>query len=306
MRGIDFAQHTVVPTPDQWAKIDADGYGDFVIIGVGNLNQWKRNAQIESALKAGKNPEGYIYLNAGRAESQMAEACVNLDREGYDLPFLWPDIEERGNLPKEQMVPILQRCVNIGVQAGYDRANRQGIYTGAWWWVPNTNNATAFADMALWTANYNTDLNGVYHPEWPIDFSWYVPYGGWVGLERATRRDTRQYRGTYDLHGVNVDLCWRNDQWKEEELDAEGLIDILEGMTPDQKNRFYKHGMKHADIDIFNPPADVPGFPHPTDEQWNHYVKDKLAAAGGAAGGGAHTHEADDWFTGHDHGDVDG
>lgn len=227
----------------------------------------------------------------GRAEQQTEEALRNLEREGYDLPFIWPDIEEARGYSHEQVIASLRRCVAINADAGYGRQTKQGIYTGRWWWVPNTGNSAAFGDMALWTAYYNTDSAGNWHDDWPIDFSWYQPYGGWYDLPRPTRRDTRQYRGTYNLHGVNVDLNWRDDAWQgEDELDAEGLIALLESMTPDQRNRAYKAGLKQAIIDIFNPPADAP---QPlTDEAWNHYVKDKLAslASSGGGGEGDHTH----------------
>jgi len=237
MRGIDYAQYTVTIDPWQWEAIDEAGYGDFVIIGIGDLNVFRRNRQIESALRAGKRPEGYVYLNAGRAEAQTEEALINLEREGYDIPFLWPDIEERGPLSVSSMVPILKRCVAINEAAGFDRLTKQGIYTGRWWWVPNTGNAADFADMALWTAYYNTNAAGAWQPDWPIDFAWYQSYGGWTGLPRWERRDTRQYRGTFDLHGVNVDLCWRHDKWKGIDDDMstpEALLKAAKAMNREQ------------------------------------------------------------------------
>jgi hypothetical protein len=238
VRGIDFAQFTHVPQPHQWELVDASGFGDFVIIGIGDLNVLRRNAQIESALEAGKRPEGYIYLHMGTAEAQMTEAVRNLEREGYDCPFLWPDIEETRGFSPAAVVSSLQECVRIAEAAGWDRRRRQGIYTGGWFWPGATGNSRDFADMPLWTAFYNTDNDGAWHDEWPVDFSWFSPYGGWADLPRPDRRDTRQYRGTFDLHGLNVDLNWRESRWREEEeLDAEGLIRIVSGMTADQKNR---------------------------------------------------------------------
>jgi len=241
MRGIDFAQYTNVVTPAQWDRIDADGFGDFVIIAVGDLNRAKRNQQVESALRAGKRPEGYIYLHMGSAENQMTEAIENLQREGYDCPFLWPDIEETLGYTQAQVVRSLETCVAIGVAAGFDRATKQGIYTGGWFWPGATGNSREFSDMALWTAFFNTtkDANGndVWHDDWPIDFDWFTPYGGWAGLPRATRRDTRQYRGTYNLHGVNVDLNWRDDRWRGANDDMstpEALLKAARAMNREQ------------------------------------------------------------------------
>lgn len=241
MKGTDFAQYTVIPERWQWERIDAAGFGEFTIIAVGDLNRLKRNHQIESALRVGKRPEGYIYLHMGTAEAQMTEAIQNLEREGYDCPFLWPDIEETRGYSPAQVVRSLQECVAIGVTAGYDRATKQGIYTGGWFWPQATGNSQAFADMALWTAFYNTDGAGVFHDDWPIDFARFSPYGGWANLPRSNRRDTRQYRGTYDLAGVNVDLNWRDDKWKQggEDLATIGdLARIIEAATPDEREHF--------------------------------------------------------------------
>lgn len=60
----------------------------------------------------------------------------------------------------------------------------------------------------------------------------------------------------------------------DDELDAEGLIALVEGMTDDQRNRFYKYSTKAAIIDLVNPPLDAP-VPL-TEDKWNHYVKDRL------------------------------
>lgn len=265
MRGIDFAQYTRVPLANEWAAIERDGYADFVIIGIGDLNLNLRNLQLESALRRGHRPEGYIYLHMGTAERQMEEAIRNLEREGYDCPFLWPDIEETRGYAQYAVVESLTRCVNIGVAAGWSRSDKQGIYTGGWFWPNATGNSREFSDMALWTAYYNTDSNKQWRDEWPIDFDWFTPYGGWDNLPRDNRRDTRQYRGTYDLHGVNVDLNWRDDRWKGANDDMASIQDltrIIEAATPDERE-YLNAVLMQGKVPIYPlAPADHPTLGH--------------------------------------------
>jgi hypothetical protein len=75
------------------------------------------------------------------------------------------------------------------------RLNPTGIYTGHWYWSPQSgamHNTTAFAARPLWDSNYD----GVY--DTTVDFR---PYGGW------TSATIKQYQGTSTLAGVgNVDL----------------------------------------------------------------------------------------------------
>ncbi len=71
-----------------------------------------------------------------------------------------------------------------------------GIYTGSWWWVPNTGNCLDFKGDHLWNAHYSFG-DGVVPPvDWlPSDFT--VDYGGW------TKAEVYQY----------ADACYEDGPW---------------------------------------------------------------------------------------------
>lgn len=95
--------------------------------------------------------------------------------------IIWVDAEIDGGPPvsPEQRVQEIAECIALIEGRGY----RAGIYTGSWWWIPNTGNSQAFAHLPLWHAAYGSNAL----PIGPITT---VDYGGWtnVAIHQFTSR----------------------------------------------------------------------------------------------------------------------
>lgn len=113
-------------------------------------------------------------------------------RAGYaSLPdvgkVLWLDVEEAPS-PSVDEEQWLRLAVDRVDASGW---LNPGIYTAAWWWVPNLGDSGEFADLPLWVAAYDGDPS-------PETFR---AFGGW------TRAIVDQYNGTSTVGGVgNVDV----------------------------------------------------------------------------------------------------
>ena len=104
----------------------------------------------------------------------------------YRLPRLWLDCEADTPLsPTDTVIRIIDA-------EGYIRDRRGdlrlGIYTGGWWWKPNTNDANTFTTLPLWTADYREPVGTP------------TMYGGW------TEAAIWQYAGSQTVCDLNVDL----------------------------------------------------------------------------------------------------
>ena len=200
----------------------------------------------------------YLYQSMG-PESQVRKSIAALQDAGLlkSVKRFWLDYEHGAELPGDAEVAQIKHLANVcnsyGVEAGW--------YSGNWWTQGNISpgGLKQLAGIPYWIAYYVGGPN-------PIS---------------GQPVHTKQYQGTTTVCGtLNTDLNWRPDEiWAAEQgdddMDAEGLIALVQGMNDDQRNRFYKHAFKHAKIDIEGKPADAP-IPL-TEDSWNHYLKDKLA-----------------------------
>lgn len=147
--------------------------------------------QLETALAGGLSVAAYVYLYWRHdvvAAVQRSLAAL----EGLPVERLWLDCEDvRGALSAEDVVERIAAAV---AACG---AFPHGIYTGRWWWTPNTDESAAFRHLPLWHAEYTGS------PSTLPDFGRFLPYGGW------SRPAMWQYQGTTALCGVSVDLNLR-------------------------------------------------------------------------------------------------
>lgn len=154
--------------------------------------------------------EAYVYLydNYVSFADQVNEAIRRC--EDFPVERLWLDCEFATTAPPDVVVERIQRAIDACEVAGIP----YGIYTGQWWWGPMTSDYTGFSHEPLWFANYITPPAG---PNIPVSLR--AGFGGWLlGV-------MRQYRGTVDLDGVNVDYNW----FDEEEEDV-SEVDEIEGL----------------------------------------------------------------------------
>ena len=163
---------------------------DHIVCGTQRPEITRR--QLEAAVAGGMGVAAYAYLywRSDVVEAvQRALAAV----DGFAIERLWLDCEDvRGALTAEDVVG------RIAAAAAACGDFPHGIYTGRWWWVPNTDNSSAFSHLPLWHAEYTGS------PQSLPDFGRFLPYGGW------SRPLMWQFQGTTSLCGVSVDLNLRD------------------------------------------------------------------------------------------------
>lgn len=171
---------------------------DVTRVIIGTQNEVITRQQIAAITNVGGvELEAYVYLydNYIAFADQVDEAIRRF--YGYPVRRLWLDCEFATSAPPDVVVERIQRAIDACRVAGIP----YGIYTGQWWWVPTTNNSTAFAHESLWFANYPTPP-----PEKNVPQSLRAGFGGWHdGV-------MRQYRGTTSLCDVNVDYNWYEEE----------------------------------------------------------------------------------------------
>lgn len=104
----------------------------------------------------------------------------------FGVRRVWIDCEaDSGMVTPAERVAEIHECVNAVKATGLE----PGIYTGAWWWGPNTEYSTEFADLPLWHSAYFDDGREVRE----------VDYGGW------TKVAIHQWTSTLSLCGRGRD-----------------------------------------------------------------------------------------------------
>ena len=140
--------------------------------------------QFDAFLQAGIPTDAYVFLWFGQDLSVVRQKLALLSDKS--VRKLWLDIEDQ--TPYADRVgyinSVLALCDDFCAKRGIPRT---GIYTGSWFWVPQMNNTTAFADRDLWDSHFDNAQ----------DTRIFKPYGGW------TRSCLKQYAGDVVLEGVS-------------------------------------------------------------------------------------------------------
>jgi hypothetical protein len=148
--------------------------------------------QLEAALGGGMTVDAYVYLYWRFAIAEQVRAAFDTIA-GVNVGRLWLDCEDApGGRPPHEIVDLISQAASACGQFPH------GIYTGRWWWEPNTANSTAFSHLPLWHAEYTPA------PSVLPDFAAFQGYGGW------TRPLMWQYQGTTQVCGISVDLNLRD------------------------------------------------------------------------------------------------
>lgn len=186
-KAIDIANWTLVPTRAQIDCWRNDGY-ERLIVGVsyGNLAP----GQLAVAAAGGMEVEAYGWVSFGAGWAAPLDRALSIIAP-HPVKRLWLDCEQAtmGATPG-------QVVARIAAAIQYVRNRRPdlgiGIYTAAWWWVPNTNNAQDFRGIPLWTAEYVSN---------PLNPPNGIPrmFGGWASAAMW------QYAGTIYTCGLNTD-----------------------------------------------------------------------------------------------------
>lgn len=183
----------------------------LMIAGSGHpssLGRWTEQ-QAGAALDAGMIIDGYRWLNLNEPiRPQMVNAFASMGEHHGAVRMWWIDCEDTSmpGMTTDDVVVAIREAVKY-CEA---QAVRHGIYTGSWWWVPQTGNSGAFSHLPLWNAYYDGD---------PDEDG--LPYGGW---EHSA---IEQYQGTTDLCGQSVDLNYAKNLRPPESGDFEELILLM-------------------------------------------------------------------------------
>lgn len=170
IRGIDTDNYDGNVPLEHFEMLRRDYDVRFNIIGL-EARMPYANQQREACGAAGiVVPFAYKFLYwSGNDLDRMKDACrfgapIAIDCE-YDVPPGWGP---------ERVVERIDAARQILVAEGL----YWGIYTGEWWWVPQTRNWTGFAGDNLWHAAYPFG-NRLPPQAWlPPDLN--VDYGGWT------------------------------------------------------------------------------------------------------------------------------
>ena len=178
-------------TAEACACLREQGYGR-IIVGIRQDNFALTRHNLQVAHGEGFETEAYVYLWWGGDTYQRTAAGCEL--VAPFASFLHIDCEDNGNGAPGQPLGIASQNIvhkiSRSVQACAQASMPHGIYSGAWWWIPATDNSEAFRDLPLWAADYD----GI------ADLDVWRPFGGWE------RPSTKQYQGTTNLCGLAVDL----------------------------------------------------------------------------------------------------
>ena len=193
------APHALAPATPPRQAVDVSHWSGsgwsadcFVDSGITHLIAGTQNptitrAQLDAALAAGMTVDAYVYLYwSSSLTTQVQNALATV--EGYPITRLWLDAEN--SAAGYTSAQILQK-----IQEALDACGETpcGIYTAKWWWDPATGYSTAFSDVPLWYARY--DLV----PDFADWYGGISDFGGW------TDPAGKQYQGSNDVCGVNVD-----------------------------------------------------------------------------------------------------
>ena len=186
---IDVSNYSGVFSREQAACWRENGYA-HVICGTQRPSITRQ--QLEAAAAAGLTLDAYVYLYwRHNVAAQVKEALATL--AGFPVGRLWLDCEDDpAGAGKDAIVGLIAEAV--AACGSFPR----GIYTGRWWWAPNTGDSRDFAHLPLWHAEYTAS------PAVLPDFDAFQGYGGW------TRPQMWQFQGTTSLCGVTVDLNLRD------------------------------------------------------------------------------------------------
>ncbi|MEX2245885.1 MAG: GH25 family lysozyme [Dehalococcoidia bacterium] len=151
---------------------------------IANTHGGQTRQQLETAKRNGLRIQAYVYLYWGMDQTaRVLNALSTISGLGCEM--LWLDAEDDpGGRPPSVIVAQLKAA------QGACGTMPCGIYTRGSWWRPYAGNASDFAMLPLWDADYDERAS----------YDGYLPYGGW------RRPLIKQFGGTRIVCGQSVDV----------------------------------------------------------------------------------------------------
>lgn len=130
---------------------------------------------------------GLVYFGDPHGETRDTRWAIQLAQE-FDVNRVWLDCEMDARAAGWSQAPVPApsgrvSAIHTAVDAVRLAGLSPGIYTGSWWWRPNTNDSTSFASLPLWHSDYGAN-DGTREPVLEVN------YGGWtkVAVHQYTSR----------------------------------------------------------------------------------------------------------------------
>lgn len=176
-KAIDISNYSGIPTVEQFQQVKALGY-DLVICGTQMIQITEQ--QWANAIEAGLEVDFYHFLYFDGLDVQRLQYAHQWPKPR----MMWVDCEYQTTdaMPVNVINNVLQMLHVLDVPLG--------IYTAAWWWIPQMGDATFFKDLPLWDADYDGIEN----------FDDFVHFGGWE------KPYMKQYAGDQHVAGILCDL----------------------------------------------------------------------------------------------------
>jgi hypothetical protein len=202
-RAVDLSNYSTGFTAENLATAVQNGLECCIIQAFPPTHRAYPDQCAQAALCDSQNVTWMAYIYDYLASPDWRDGCLDglsqLVDQGHTPYKLWADEEDvtpdaRGMSVQDRIAAIdatVQALNSWSASAGLTAA--AGIYTAAWWWVPNTGNDTSFSTDPLWAAQYDDDPD-------TVDFK---PFGGW------TECAIKQFRGTSTLGkigGLDLDV----------------------------------------------------------------------------------------------------
>lgn len=165
--------------------------------------------QLNTAAAEDLSTEAYVYLFWAYDTAHRVRLALNVVR-GHPVKRLWIDCEDTVQVfgEAEFRIAYLEAKIQDALDACGDMP--RGIYTGRWWWAPMMAGSRRFVNELLWYSHYDGEAN---LNDWYTGFA----FGGWK------HPTGKQYQGTTEFCGVNVDLNYFPGEEKEMVLTWEEL-----------------------------------------------------------------------------------
>lgn len=192
---IDISNWQGDPSSDVFVRWAAEGVRTVICGTMGNPDYpLVYEQQATKAMNAGLEVEAYVWLVWDNADpGARLSWYLDLVQQCPWVRRVWLDCEQTDGWQDAASTVSLIAQAREQVKA---RGLEVGIYTGAWWWQPYTDNEGGFWDLPLWLADYD------YRPTLE---SAHLPLGGWTSLHRKQYTDKGTKGGIYPLD-LNVEL----------------------------------------------------------------------------------------------------
>lgn len=192
--------------------------------------------QVAAAVALGLEVEAYIFLYFSAPDDIVArtQSKLALIRQQGHVTRVWLDCEDDPHgLAPDEIKGHIAAARDAVQAAGFEC----GIYTGKWWWGPNTANDEGFWNLKLWAAQYD----GIEDP------NVFDTFGGWYDEQPVARgHHGFAFRKQWTAHGQVPGITIELDLDCEQDAIAPAPVPAPEPVPVPVPNLDYNRGFADA------------------------------------------------------------